>query len=217
MAPERVTILTSCTGRKRQTPAPVAAEELYVGQHHLRLMRGVRALRQAGTQVDVWIVSAGHGVVSGGDPLHCYERTFQGRPASERRQMARELGIPQAFRRVLAEPTQLAIVLLGEEYLEACEPDADLGAGGPVLVLCSASAALRLPRLAGTTVLPLRTTHTRQFNCGFVGLKGEIVGRLLCALGDGRLLVGEVSRPELLRSLARQGPVQPSVVAQRLF
>src|SRR3712207_4583036 len=120
MPPDRVTILTSCTGLKRQDASPVAAEDVYTGQQHVRLMRGVRALRDVGTNVDVRIVSAGHGVVQGTELLRPYERTFQGRSTAERRAMATALDIPADVRRVLREETDLAIVLLSEQYLDAC-------------------------------------------------------------------------------------------------
>src|SRR4051812_46952498 len=92
----RVTVLTSCTGRKASAPAKLPAEELYRGQQHIRLMHGVRRLRDAGIAVDVHIVSAGHGVVHGESPLGPYDRTFSGAAARDRREMAEQLGIPEA-------------------------------------------------------------------------------------------------------------------------
>lgn len=59
-AGDHFVILTSCTSRKRRVPAP--AEDLYLGEQHVRLMRGVRAARTAGHQVQVFIVSAHHGL-----------------------------------------------------------------------------------------------------------------------------------------------------------
>lgn len=82
----RIKIITSCTSLKtRQPPHQLtladfqlgpahvklreqeladfmqAAEEIYIGQQHHRLMRGVRAARSRGVEVDVWILSAGMG------------------------------------------------------------------------------------------------------------------------------------------------------------
>src|SRR3954454_22752985 len=141
-SPARVTVVTSCTGMKHDATTAVPAESLYTGQQHVRLMRGVRALREAGTLVDVWIVSAGHGVVHGSEPLTPYDRTFQGRATTERRDMAAALNIPQDVRTVLGQTTELAVVALSEEYLDACGLTSDVALGGPLVLLCSASASL---------------------------------------------------------------------------
>ena len=216
MPPDRVTVVTSCTNLKREVRDTLPAEGLYAGQQHLRLMRGVRALRGAGTSVDVWIISAGHGVVHGSEPLAPYDRTFQGRPTAERRAMANDLDIPNAVRRVLGEPTQLAVVALSEDYLDVCGLSDDLRPGGPLLFVCSASAALRVPAISNATVLALRTGHTRSFHCGYVGLKGEVVGRLLWALAEDRIPSADALDARLLSVLAAQGPVEP-LTAQTLI
>src|SRR4051794_1070577 len=142
---------------KVPTTAPVPAEDLYLGQHHVRLMRGVRCLRAAGTEVDVWIVSAQHGVVHGREPLLTYEQTFQGRPAAERRDMATRLGIPKSTRAVLRRPAALALVLLGEDYLDACQLTDDVSAGAQTLLFCAASVAVAMPSMPDVKTVALRT------------------------------------------------------------
>src|SRR4051812_10054975 len=113
--PARIHVLTSCTGSKVNTCAPVPAEKLYCGQHHVRLMRGVAAARAAGLDVELSIVSAGHGIVAGRRRLAPYERTFQGMAGGARRELAHALAIPATVRRVLRRPADLHVVLLGED------------------------------------------------------------------------------------------------------
>jgi len=203
VAIERIGVLTSCTGSKVATDTPLPAERLYVGQHHLRLMRGVDDARAAGLDVHVAIVSAGHGVVAGDDRLQGYEQTFQGRPAAARRQLARQLGIPKAARATLARPADVHIVLLGDDYLDACELGPHLMPSAPTLVICAAGTALRLPPTA-TNVYPVALTidDTRRFQCGLVGLKGEVGGRLLMHIARGRPAVSGLTAPGLLDALA---------------
>jgi hypothetical protein len=57
-APAHIRVLTSCTGSKLASREPRPAEQLYTGQHHVRLMRGVLDARASGLQIDVSIVSA---------------------------------------------------------------------------------------------------------------------------------------------------------------
>ena len=94
----KIVVITSCTGRKRHAcadqlvrddfrhrndaavfavreshlePYRTPAEELYTGEHHLRMMEGVRTVRERfGPQsVVLWIVSAGYGMVSGNQAI----------------------------------------------------------------------------------------------------------------------------------------------------
>ena len=223
----RVLVLTSCTGEKavaharqltiddfrrglehvRRREQELAdllrpAAELYTGQQHIRLMRGVRALREqvghgdASVELDVRIVSAGYGLVRGARRLAPYEATFQKMPKVEARQWAARLGIPADVRAALAERFDLGLVLLSDDYLDVCALDEDLSLGGPVLVLCGTVAARRLPTVAGMRALPLKEEDTRRFGAGLVALKGEVAGRLLERIA---------SEPDMIAALAEQG------------
>jgi hypothetical protein len=215
----RVNVITSCTGRKVMATRgeTVPAERLYSGQQHLRLMRGVDRLRGSGAGVDVWIVSAGHGLVRGHSMLPPYDKTFQGQRASERRRMSDDLGIPSAIRDVLALSADLTVVLLGDTYLEACRLDGDLTLGSPTLVFASASTSLAVRAAAGLRVVPLRVAHTRRFNAGFVALKGEIGGRLLGGLAQG-MSVNDLLSGDPLRKLdALEWSSEPALATATLF
>lgn len=177
--PRRIHVLTSCTGSKVSLPRSVPAEDLYSGQHHVRLMRGVSEARDQGLDVDLSIVSAGHGIVPGSKSLRPYEETFQGKSSIARRELARTLAIPEDVRRILVRPAKLHLVLLGEDYLEACELGSDVRPSAPVLVVCGAGAALRMPPIPGIHIAVLTIEDTKRFACGLVGLKGEVGGRLL--------------------------------------
>ena len=111
----RVVIITSCTGEKvihheraltvedfQQGATHIAAreeelvslltpaEELYSGQQHVRLMRGVRVFRQQSLTnlkkpcVALWILSAGYGLIPSTQQVAPYECTFQGMKAKGR-------------------------------------------------------------------------------------------------------------------------------------
>lgn len=101
----RIRVITSCTGEKtvssdealtledfRKGAAHVesreaelssvltSAEDLYSGQQHVRLMRGIRSYRSANgnkADIDLWILSAGYGLIPSDQKLAPYECTFQ--------------------------------------------------------------------------------------------------------------------------------------------
>lgn len=217
----RILVITSCTGEKSVEHARkltiadfkagaqhmatrenelaelmMPAEELYSGEQQVRLMRGVRALRQhGGPDIDLWILSAGYGLVPGKRKLAPYEATFQGMKKGELRQWADQLGVPTALREVPGKPYDLGIVLLGDSYLEASKLDADLKLGGPTLLFCGGNMAKRLPKIDGMKVVPLSNAEAKRFSCGLVGLKGELAKRLLEQIGQDAGIATQVMEP----------------------
>ena len=206
----RIVVITSCTGEKAVTDKRALtlrdfrkgkdhvkaresklaslmtpAEQLYTGQQHVRLMRGIEAFREkhpkkgSDSTLDLHIVSAGYGLVPGRRKLAPYEATFQGMKKGELRDWADELGVAAAFRRVLSKPYDLALVLLGDSYLDACALDGAMKLGGPTLLFCGTRQAKKLPRIANLRAIPMSNPEAGRFSCGLIGLKGELATRLL--------------------------------------
>ena len=204
---KRLLIVTSCTGEKiikddraltlddfrrgathvERREAELSelltpAQHLYSGQQHVRLMRGIRAYQSANgnkADLDLRILSAGYGLVPGDRKLAPYEGTFQGMKKAEVRNWADELDVPGEIRRVLAQPYDLGIVLLGDSYLEASALDDTVQLGGPTILFCGARMAARLPELPNLRTVVLSNEEAKRFSCGLVGLKGEVSARLL--------------------------------------
>ncbi len=206
----KILIISSCTGEKavdhpaaltmedfRQGPEHIAAREqqlsdvlmpaqdLYTGQQHVRLMRGVRSILGAnptngsGPSVELHILSAGYGLVPAYRSLAPYEATFNGMKAKELRSWADTLRIPQAIREVLAQPFDLCLLLLGDGYLKACALDDDVRLGGQVLAFCGTQMAKKLPALEGIRAIPLSNNEAKRFSCGLVALKGLLAAKVL--------------------------------------
>ena len=218
----RIFILTSCTGEKgvedpshltladfRKGPVHIRerervlkdkltpAENLYSGMQHARLMRGIQVARNARIDVDFKIVSAGYGVVEPDRKIAPYEATFIGMGKAALHQWARQLGIPGNVWSALAAPNDLALVLLGEDYLTACELCDKLKLGGPTLVLCGKASAAKLPKLPNLHPVLLSNADTKRFSCGLVGLKGEVAARLLEVIAaEPKKLAAFVSNPQ---------------------
>ena len=162
------------------------ARALYAGQQHARLMRGVDrvGLRIASGETalsrpDLWILSAGFGLLHEGEKVPPYEVTFQGMPKADLRSWADTLGIPGRVAGALAEPADLQLVLLGDSYWDAVDLQPDATLGGPTLLVCGSAKARTLPTPPGSKILALRRDTARRFSCGLVGLKGELAARLM--------------------------------------
>lgn len=218
----RIVVITSCTGEKRvhheqaltladfQTgPDHVAArerevadlltpaEELYTGQQHVRLMRGVEALRtnahHAEVRLDLWILSAGYGLVPADRRLAPYECTFNDMSRRDVRAWSESLGVPQHFRSILSQPYDLALILLGDSYLAACAIGDDVSLGGPTLLFCGQSVARTLPKLPELRPVPASVPETKRFSSGLLSLKGELGGRILSRIATDPLLITRFS------------------------
>jgi hypothetical protein len=202
---QRVLVITSCTGAKVPTAGgrTVPAERLYVGEQHRRLMRGVmrfrasRAAAKAGFKLDLWILSAGHGVVRADEELAGYDTTFSGMPRAELEAHADRLHIPKRLRNLLSTRYSLALLLLGDDYIRAAGLNDEVTLGGPVLAFCGKSAALRMAGIQGLRCVVLDTRAARRFSCGLVGLKGEVGRRVLAALADEPGAVADLADPTL--------------------
>lgn len=228
----RILLLTSCTGEKKFTPPnqlkaedfldlhvpekfkPIEdelgdyrlpAEEMYTGQQHLRLMKAVKEIREGKGNIfiDLWIVSAGYGIILGDKQIVPYECTFQGMKAKDISLWGEHLRIPGDVRKVLEKPFDLGMVLLGESYLKACSLDQNVVLGGPTLFFCSSSAAGKFPAIANSRTIALTNQDTKRFSCGLVGLKGEIAARLLTKFCSDAAQVSQLpgSNTDLLTSL----------------
>jgi hypothetical protein len=244
----RILVITSCTGEKAVTSEKALtmedfaqgdkhlkqreqelidlmrkAEELYTGQQHVRLMRGVRAIREHGSnngtplKLDLWVLSAGYGLVPGDRQLAPYECTFQGMKSEELRAWADKLKVPEHFRSLVRDKYDLAMILFGDSYLAACSLDVSVSFGGPTLLFCGTGAAKRLPKHPQVKVATVSNPDAKRFSCALVSLKGEIASRLLTRLVSKELSFHQLADPafDLLASITRTGEPSSNGFAQR--
>ncbi len=232
----KILIVTSCTGQKRVSSPDgltcddfaqgskhvkerektlkallTTAEDLYSGQQHVRLMRAVEALR-GDLDIDLHIVSAGYGLIDGQRKIAPYECTFTGRGKVDLKAWALQLGIPRAFRKLLAQPYDLGLLLLGDDYLAACDLDETVQLGGPTIAFCGRNTIKRLPAIKGLQAVGLSNPEAKRFSCGLVGLKGEVAARLLHNLAKKKTLLKSLVKPDfdVLATLDRDSkPAKP--------
>jgi hypothetical protein len=184
----KIQIITSCTGEKISYDSTkfFKAENLYSGEQHTRLMVGIQRMRQTygAACINLWIMSAKHGLIPGSLLISPYNYTFQGMHKSAIRRVAEERHIPQRMRENLALDHDLTIVLLGETYYEACGNIQGMTLASPTIFLCSKNVSSLISRLPSSIILALGPNDTKKFSCGLIGLKGEVAGRMLVRLAE---------------------------------
>lgn len=190
MKVRRVQIITSCTKSKTlATPTPgdsntptqaVPAKDLYSGRQHTRLRE---IMDQApDIEFDFKIVSAGHGLIDGDQVIESYDETFSGLTKSEIAQRAIILGLPQAFRDTVERTAaDLTLVLLGEDYLDACAVSTPLLAPCPTLLIGNAACKLTIEG-SNLFQIPIEDTDCQTLGAGQVWVKAEIANEIIQAI-----------------------------------
>jgi hypothetical protein len=229
----RIITITSCTGEKVSSPANqltlqdfaqggahlkkrerelwtfrMSAREIYTGQQHVRLMRGIREVAERkGLTLDLHVLSAGYGMISGDRMVVPYECTFATMETKELRDWADKRGVPSVFRTVVDREYDLGMILLGDNCLDACALDAEVKFGGPTLLFCGTATAKTLPAMNHVQVVAISNPEATRFSCGLVGLKGEIAARLLKGVAKDPAVVKQLmdSSFDLLAWLDQQG------------
>ena len=220
----RILVVTSCTGVKRYKPQnPLTLEDfknpgrlqqrttelasfvcpagrMYTGLQHLRLMEGVRHLRQSlGTGiVDLVILSAGYGLIGEDLPIAPYEVSFNTMKSQELDEWAKQLKIHQNFEQIIRD-YELVFILLGEKYLRSLSlpvvttPDR-------TLIFLSARSGFKYIRGLDAKILflPLSNREAKRYGYGLVGLKGFLFKRFSESIAHKPEVLKKVNRfPEI--------------------
>jgi hypothetical protein len=203
----KVLIITSCTGEKKLKPGnqltfadfkkigtsnfsqrekelkdyQLPAGEMYTGQQHIRLMRGLKLMAEASKGeifIDLRILSAGYGLLDDIAPIVPYEVTFNGMKAKELRNWADFLKIPEKVFSAI-EDYDLSIFLLGKEYLKAIKFPKTLDTKSTLVFLTGKGSETLLPSGPNIKTIFLGNADARRMGAGLVALKGramEILG-----------------------------------------
>ena len=214
-------VVSSCTGRKATSPADQLgladftdaerlqrrenelaayvrpAAEMYTGDQHQYLMRGVARLRQAfgSSAVSVWILSAGYGLIPEFRSIAPYEATFNEMGRREARAWAAARRVPETLREQIAQH-EATVMCLGDRYLDALGA---LPAAGDRRLICFAKESLRATiESSGGVFFAAGTAQTSQYGAGNVALKGrlfELLARGIAAEGQPswHALLGDTS------------------------
>ena len=220
----KILVITSCTGEKKFSPAnqlvqddfrnektlkarerelkdfALPAAEMYTGMQHLRLMEGLRLLREKYPKnkatFDLAIVSAGYGLIAEDRMIVPYEVTFNTMKNPEIDQWATERHIHDDLEKLLPA-YDFVFFLLGDKYLRACRLPFNVQKRQKYFFLTSGATLRYFPKDLGKYFrLELSNADARAFGYGLVGLKGYLF-KLLAQdfVNDPPLLAEGVKNP----------------------
>ena len=117
----------------------VSAEKMYNGEQHKYIMKGINILRKErpDIQLDLYIVSAGYGVIPGNKYILPYECTFSDMNIKELNEWSLFLNIHSDIKNILEYEYDLILISLGEPYLKACNLNNDIIIKSNTLIFCS--------------------------------------------------------------------------------
>ena len=223
-------VITSCTGEKKFHPEnqliqadfenmdtlhmreaelaeyTTTAGEMYTGMQHQRLIEGISTLREKmGTDIlDLYIISAGYGLISEHKQIVPYEVTFNTMNNAGVSNWSNHLNIHNDLDQLIKE-YDLVFFLLGDKYLRAIKlPLESARPEQKLLVFASGTSKKMIPDHTPYCFIEVGQEDAKSFSYGLVGLKGFLF----------KLLAKEISESEgkLLDSIY----TDPSVIMQVL-
>lgn len=106
--------------RKKPDYTITRVRDLYTGNQNRELVKGVDLLQQIdNTEVELYIISAGFGLVKENDMLPSYDCSFSGMSKAQIQERAILLNIPSDFEKLIASGFDLVYLALGKNYFQA--------------------------------------------------------------------------------------------------
>lgn len=220
----KVLVVTSCTGEKKFSPAnqltqddfrtaktlkarekelkefALPAAEMYTGMQHLRLMEGLRLLREkfpkGKATFDLKIVSAGYGLIDEDRKIVPYEVTYNTMKNPELDAWALQQGLHADLVKILPD-YDFVFFLLGDKYLRACKLPFDVQKRQKYFFFTSGTTLKYFPKNDGKYWrLELSNADAKSFGYGLVGLKGFLFKKLAEVLvNDPQLMHDALTSP----------------------
>lgn len=220
----KVLVVTSCTGEKKFSPAnqltqddfrtaktlkarekelkdfALPAAEMYTGMQHLRLMEGLRLLREkfpkGKATFDLKIVSAGYGLIDENRKIVPYEVTYNTMKNPELDAWALQQGLHADLVKILPD-YDFVFFLLGDKYLRACKLPFDVQKRQKYFFFTSGTTLKYFPKNDGKYWrLELSNADAKSFGYGLVGLKGFLFKKLAEVLvNDPQLMHDALTSP----------------------
>ena len=194
----KILVVTSCTGKKKfkldkqliltdfYNPKVLnkkekqlkkyacCATQMYTGLQHLRLVEGVKILRNIlGEKViDLVIISAGYGLIHEYDTIVPYSVTFNKMKVEEINNHASFLNIHDDLERLIPN-YNLVFFLLGENYLRSLQFPFKTDREKILFFLASQKSLNLIPDLSAQSYLvPLSNAEAKKYQYSLIGLKG---------------------------------------------
>ncbi|GLI06714.1 hypothetical protein YDYSG_27440 [Paenibacillus tyrfis] len=196
----KILVISSCTGEKKVTTdlqlleddfkskeslenkeealeaLSLPAKDMYTGLQHLRLMEGINNLRNKyGHDIlDLYIVSAGYGLIHEDKVIAPYEVTFNTMNGQKIIEWSKFLNVHRDLENII-ENYDVVFFLLGDGYLRALELPMKINDLQRKLIFLASKTSKRyIPNNLPYYFVEVGQQHAKSFSYGLVGLKGYL-------------------------------------------
>ena len=202
----KILVITSCTSWKKYKPTnqlqpedflsaerlaeksielkhyETAATDMYTGRQHLYLKAGLEQVRASYKEaiIDLYIISAGYGLLSESDVIVPYNVTFTGLKKPELLARSNSLQLHEKVE-TLINNYDLVFFLLGAEYVQALQLPFKVSKAVTQIFLLGTGAENLVPDLPNTHFIPAGMLLARKLRTTNMALKG-LVFKQLCAV-----------------------------------
>jgi hypothetical protein len=220
-------LILSCSRTKINLPQPVPAIERYDGPPYKVLRRYLNEHPNSNQQLDIFILSAEYGLISGSTPIPDYDR----RITPKRAEALNDEVLEKMRQEVLSKPYNEIFLSMGKAYLQAFAGINNLINGNTDLILSQATAGKKLTELKrwlwGQTPLSAKksvevVTVIPNTEPQTVTLRGQTI-TLITNEAVARLQAGIVQEPTVARRVRNwyvainDEQISPKWAAQLLF
>ena len=199
----KILVLTSCTSAKKYTPTNLLvledfdssarlarrteelknykteASEMYIGIQHTSLMQGLKKIwsRYDVSAVDLYIISAGYGLLGRNDIIVPYEVTFSRMTDKQILERSDFLDIHKQVESLISQ-YDLVLFLLGREYIIALRLPFHVSDTVTQIFLIGPTYRRLIPDLPNTFLVPAGRDLAAQLHKTRIALKGVLLHRL---------------------------------------
>ncbi|MDE0014121.1 MAG: peroxide stress protein YaaA [Candidatus Poribacteria bacterium] len=201
----KISVITSCTSRKKYKAVnqlqpqdflsterlaarsaelksyETIATDMYTGQQHRHLKAGLEQLRAYYKEaiIDLYIISAGYGLLNESDVIVPYNVTFTGLNKKELLERSNGLQLHERIKTLITH-YDLVLFLLGAEYVRALQLPFKVPDTVTQIFLIGTGARKLIPNLPNTHFVPAGTSLRHKLHTTNTTLKGLVFERL-CA------------------------------------
>jgi hypothetical protein len=170
------------------------ARDMYTGNQSRELTRAVDLLRHInGVKVNLYIISAGFGLLREDEIIPPYECSFSGLKKSEILQRSSNLNIREDFERICQTKYDLSYIALGSDYLTSLGKDWQQELSGSIVAFGRNTTGENLLSLPCDAEIVKALSSAGQKIHGIAGFKGDLLRILASYLHEQSDSYSEIS------------------------
>lgn len=209
-----ILIVSSCTSSKKYNEECLVknglesvlctARDMYKGEQHVCVIKGIDYLREhIKEEIDLKIVSAGYGLINENEIIKPYDITFSNKKDYEIKEMSEERNINHDINNIINN-YDLVIVLLGKNYLKACQFE-KIDIKTKIVFFAPTSIKSLIPKGRNVYMVDAGEMMRNKYGCNMISLKGHMFENVCFNIIENKISIEDiVMNPLLINKLVEK-------------